>query len=123
MGIISALYERGRSATNSVSTSKLGFSCCSVTAPPLLGVIIRYAMKKETIDQLIQFLTAMAQHSREYALKLKAFEQVAKKHPEIFRAYEGYLEELRSSALAQESHEHIEEALEALSTELLRDHD
>jgi hypothetical protein len=45
-------------------------------------------MKKETIDQLIQFLTAMAHHSREYALKLKAFELVAKKHPEIFRAYE-----------------------------------
>jgi hypothetical protein len=43
-------------------------------------------MKKETIDQPIQFLTAMADHSREYALKLKALEQVAKKHPEIFRA-------------------------------------
>jgi len=89
----------------------------------LLGVIIRSAMKKETIDQIIQFLTAMAHHSREYALKLKAFEQVAKKHPEIFRAYEEYLEELRASALAQESHEHTEEALEALRTELLRDHD
>jgi hypothetical protein len=80
-------------------------------------------MKKETIDQLIQFLTAMAAHSREYALKLKALEQVAKKHPEIFRAYEEYLEELRASALAQESHEHTEEALEALRAELLRDHD
>jgi hypothetical protein len=64
-------------------------------------------MKKETADQLIQFLTLIAHHSREYALKLKAFEQVAKKHPEIFRAYEEYLEELRASALAQESHEHI----------------
>jgi hypothetical protein len=56
-------------------------------------------------------------------LKLKALEQVAKKHPEIFRAYEEYLEELRASALAQESHEYTEEALEALRTELLRDHD
>ena len=80
-------------------------------------------MKKETIDQLIQLLTAMAAHSREYALKLKALEQVAKKHPEIFRAYEEYLEQLRASALAQESHEHTEGALEALRTELLRDHD
>jgi phosphoglycolate phosphatase-like HAD superfamily hydrolase len=60
-------------------------------------------MKKETIDQLIQFLTAMADHSREYALKLKALEQVAKKHPEIFRTYEEYLEELRASALALRS--------------------
>jgi hypothetical protein len=42
----------------------------------------------------------MAHHSREYALKLKAIEQRAKKHPEIFRAYEEYLEELRASALA-----------------------
>ena len=41
-------------------------------------------MKKETVDQLIQFLTLIAHYSREYALKLKAFEQVAKKHPEIF---------------------------------------
>jgi hypothetical protein len=80
-------------------------------------------MKKETVDQLIQFLTLIAHHSREYALKLKAFEQVAKKHPEIFRAYEEYLEELRASALAQESHEHTEEALEALRADLLRDHD
>jgi hypothetical protein len=80
-------------------------------------------MKKETVDQLIQFLTAMANYSREYALKLKALEQVAKKHPEIFRAYEESLEELRASALAQQSHEHTEEALEALRAELLRDHD
>ena len=80
-------------------------------------------MKKETVDQLIQFLTLIAHYSREYALKLKAFEQVTKKHPEIFRAYEEYLEELRSSALAEESHEHTEEALEALRAELLRDHD
>src|ERR1700674_172733 len=80
-------------------------------------------MKKETVDKLIQLLTLIAHHSREYALKLKAFEQVAKKHPEIFRAYEESLEELRSSALAQESHEHTEEALEALSAESLRDHD
>jgi hypothetical protein len=77
-------------------------------------------MTKETVDQLIQFLTAMAHHSREYALKLKAIEQIAKKHPEIFRAYEEFLEELRASALAEESHEHTEEALEALRTELLR---
>jgi hypothetical protein len=85
-----------------------------------LRQVNRGAMTKETVDQLIQFLTAMAHHSREYALKLKAIEQTAKKHPEIFRAYEEYLEELRASALAEESHEHTEEALEALRTELLR---
>jgi hypothetical protein len=77
-------------------------------------------MTKETVDQLIQFLTVMSHHSLEYALKLKALEQVAKKHPEIFRAYEEYLEELRASAIAEESHKQTEEALEALRIELLR---
>jgi hypothetical protein len=101
-----------------------GHEDCFLNFSQLIGgVIIRGAMKKETVDQLIQFLTLMAHHSREYALKLKAFEQVAKKHPEIFRAYEEYLEELHASALAEESHEHTEEALEALRAELLRDHD
>ncbi len=48
-------------------------------------------MTKETADQLIQFLAAMAHHSREHALKLKALELIAKKHPEIFQDYEKHL--------------------------------
>lgn len=78
-------------------------------------------MTKDTADQLVQFLAAMAHHSREYALKLKALERIAKKHPEIFQDYEDYLEELRANPAAQRSHERTVEALDKLRTELLLD--
>ena len=80
-------------------------------------------MKKEAVDQLIEFLTAMAHYSREAALKLKALERVAVKHPDIFQEYQEFLEERRSSVPAQQSLERTEEALAALRRELLRDHD
>lgn len=78
-------------------------------------------MNKGTAEQLIQFLEAMAHHSRENALKLKAIEHVAKQHPEIFQDYEQYLEDLRMSRETRETLDRSEAALGELRKALLRD--
>ena len=78
-------------------------------------------MKKEAVTDLVAFLTDMAHYSVEYALKLKAMERTAKKHPEIFQDYERSLEELRMSPEMRETHERTEKALDKLRQGLLRD--
>jgi hypothetical protein len=80
-------------------------------------------MNNETVNLLVKFLEAMAHHSREYALKLKAIEHVARKYPEIFNDYESHLDELRGGSLTAQSLERTEEVLAKLRAALLQDHE
>ena len=86
-----------------------------------MGSIIRGVMTNETADQLIRFLAAMSHYSREHALKLKALELIAKKHPEIFQDYEQYLEDLRMSRETRETLDRSESALAELRKALVQE--
>jgi len=80
-------------------------------------------MKQQTVDELIGLLGALFHHSRDHAAKLKALDQVAQEHPEIFAEYENYFSEIRTDPVFQRSHDRTLEAVDRLRTELLRDHE
>lgn len=78
-------------------------------------------MNQEVIDQLIALLGALFHHSREHAARLRAFEQVAKDHPEMFAEYETYYEQIRTDPVFQRSHDRTLEAVDRLQTALRRE--
>jgi hypothetical protein len=80
-------------------------------------------MEPRTVDQLIALLGASFRHSREHAAQLKALDQVAQAHPEIFAEYENYFHEIRTDPVFQKSHDRTVEAVDRLRTALLQDHD
>jgi hypothetical protein len=75
-------------------------------------------MNEDTVDQLITILGAMFHKAREHAAKLRALEQVARDHPEIFAEYETYYSEIRTDREFQRSHDHTVEAIDRLRTAL-----
>jgi hypothetical protein len=77
-------------------------------------------MNKETVDLLISTLGALFHYSREHAAKLRAFEQVAREHPEIFAEYQTYYEQIRTDPVFQKSHDRTVETVDRLRTELIR---
>jgi hypothetical protein len=77
-------------------------------------------MNKDTVDQLIALLGALFRHSREYAAKFRALEEVAREHPEIFSDYKARVSEIQSDQVFQRSHDRTVEAVDKLRTELLQ---
>jgi hypothetical protein len=75
-------------------------------------------MNEQTVDQLISLLGALFHHAREQAAKLKALEQIAREHPEVFAEYEAYCSEIRTDPASQRSSDLTLEAVDRLRTAL-----